>query len=382
MDYLKQLAAEYEGIISVFGVVVGVLGFLFGVWRYFREHVTQENLNQKQTELNDALSRLERLDNFASGLKKCTAEDDISIWTTIPAQVLSQPRVPVLSVGNLKGGVGKTTVVANLASALAKRGLRVLAIDMDFQASLSVALPPNIMPRREDSDGAVSALLGESYDMFHDGRVTGRGVKPFADLSLVRTSFRLADVEDQLFAAFILGRYKLDPRFALAKKLSDQRLKNDFDLVLIDTPPRLTMASINALCASTHVLIPTALTPMSQSGAITFVEYLKKFRDTLCPKLQVLGILPTLTRGTLNGAEDKSLDHLMRMLPGVNVWRDNHIPYRQAIADNLAHNNAEAREKFEKLAEKLVGELGLRTDGKHEGSRVDRSPQFGRAHSS
>ena len=215
MEYLKQLAAEYEGLISVLGVAAGVLGFVFGVWRYFREHAAQKNLGDKQNELDDALSRLKHLDDFASGLKKCSAGDDISIWTAVPAQVSPQPAIPVLSVGNLKGGVGKTTVVANLASSLAKRGFRVLAIDMDFQASLSVALPPAIMPRprREDSDGGVSTLLGESYDMFHDGRVTGRGVKPFADLYLVRTSFKLSDVEDQLFARFILGRYEHDPRF-------------------------------------------------------------------------------------------------------------------------------------------------------------------------
>ena len=142
------------------------------------------------------------------------------------------------------------------------------------------------------------------------------------------------------------------------------------------------MASINALCASTHVLIPTALTPMSQSGAITFVEYLKKFRNTLCPKLQILGVLPTLTRGALNVSEGKSLDNLAQMLAGVHIWRDNYIPYRQAIADNLTQNNADAREKFEKLATKLVEELGLRTDGKHEGSRAYRSSQLDREHSS
>jgi cellulose biosynthesis protein BcsQ len=129
----------------------------------------------------------------------------VSIWTTIPAHVVTPPNAPVVSVGNLKGGVGKTTVVSNLAIALVQAGMRVLAIDLDFQASLSVAVPPGVVPRREVANGGVHALLSESYDMFHDDRITAVGVGKFADLSLVRTSLDLADVEDKLFAAFFLG---------------------------------------------------------------------------------------------------------------------------------------------------------------------------------
>ncbi len=164
----------------------------------------------------------------------------MSIWTTIPAQVAPPAAIPILSVGNLKGGVGKTTVVANLAIALVQAGLRVLAIDLDFQALLSVALPSNVMPRYEIADGGIHILLSEDYGIFHDTRVTALGPGPFSNLSLVRTSFQLADVEDKLFAAFILGEREKDPRFALARKLSDPRLSRDFDLVIIDTPPRLT----------------------------------------------------------------------------------------------------------------------------------------------
>lgn len=306
----------------------------------------------------------------------------MSIWTTVPAQVVTQPAIPVLAVGNLKGGVGKTTVVANLASALVQSGLRVLAIDMDFQASLSVALPPSIMPRYEESDGGINVLLGTSYDMFHDSRVTGRGVGRFSDLSLVRTSFELADVEDRLFAAFVLGQYEADPRFSLAQKLSDPRLERDFDLVIIDTPPRLTIASINALCASTHILIPTALTPMSQSGAVTFAAYLEQFQNTLCQKLEILAVLPTLTRGTLNVDEIKKLAGLAEMLPDVEIWKYHFIPDRQAIADNQVQGHAESREKFQNLAKKVIQALRLSSDGTSESRRTHRSSQFRWSYSS
>ena len=292
----------------------------------------------------------------------------MSIWTTIQAQGVPPPSVPVLSVGNLKGGVGKTTVVANLAIALVQAGIRVLAIDLDFQASLSVALPPSVIPRREIADGGIHVLLNESYDMFHDGRITATGVGPFADLSLVRTSFQLADVEDKLLAAFILGERQQDPRFALARKLSDPRLRQDFDLILIDTPPRLTMGSINALCASTHVLIPTSLTAMSRSGAVTFAEYMKEFRKTLCPSLNALGVLATFTaQGSLSPAEGKALDELQRFVPGIEIWRDIFIPIRQEIANNRVQQNPDSRGRFQFLAQKIIAKLGLGPHGNDEG---------------
>jgi cellulose biosynthesis protein BcsQ len=305
---------------------------------------------------------------------------NVSIWTTIPAHVLPPPEVPVLSVGNLKGGVGKTTIVANLAIALVQHGIRVLAIDLDFQASLSVAIPPGVVPRHEIANGGVHALLSETYDMFQDDRITAVGLGRFAALSLVRTSLELADVEDKLFAAFFLGERERDPRFALARKLADPRLQEEFDIVLIDTPPRLTMASVNALCASTHVLIPTALTALSQSGAVTFAHVLSEFQRTLCPHLHVLGVLATFTvRGTLTDAEERVLDRLESYMPGKPIWRDIFIPVRQDIANNRVQQNPECKGRFDYIARKLIKELGLRRDGNHEGRYAGRGSRTGRA---
>ena len=303
----------------------------------------------------------------------------MSIWTTLAANIVSPPPIPVLSVGNLKGGVGKTAIAANLAVALTLAGYRVLAIDLDFQASLSVALPSNIMPRHEIADGGVHALLNESYEMFHNSQITAKGVTPFSDLSLVRTSLELAEVEDKLFAAFILGERKEDPRFALARKLSDPRLARDFDIVVIDTPPRLTIASINALCASTHVLIPTSLTSVSRSGAVTFAQYLTEFRKSLCPSVRILGVMATFTaNGTLNPAEEKALDQIAAYLPDVDVWRDIFIPVRQVIANNRVLKDPQERERFKYIAGKVAAKLRLNRDGNTHGRDAHRSSQFGR----
>lgn len=282
-----------------------------------------------------------------------------------------------MSVGNLKGGVGKTTIAANLAIALVRSRLRVLAIDLDFQASLSITLPPSVVPRQERADGGIHVLLNESYDMFHDGRITAVGINHFANLRLVRTSFQLADVEDKLFAAFFLGARENDPRFALARKLANPRLKNDFDIVILDTPPRVTMASVNALCASTHVLIPTALTAVAQSGAVTFIEFLSNFRSHLCPQINILGVLPTFTHGNLSPLEDSAIDTLRVNLPGIEIWDDVHIPARQDIANNRVLHNEECRLRFQRLAEKIIDKFELNADGYDEGRRIHRGSRFG-----
>ncbi|MBJ7534457.1 ParA family protein [Rhodomicrobium vannielii ATCC 17100] len=283
----------------------------------------------------------------------------MSIWTTIEAPVVSPPGIPVLVVGNLKGGVGKTTIVAHLSAGLVSRGVRVLAIDLDFQASLSVAFPSGVVPLSSKADGSVNALVRSSYDVFNDWRFCARGHDAFSRLALVPTSLELADVEDLLFARFVLGKHTDDDRFALARKLADPRLSKDFDVVIIDTPPRLTTATINALCACSHVLIPTSLTPLSDSGAVTFAAFLSKFKARLCPRIQILSIVPTLTRGALNFQEQNSVNRIKTALPGVPVWDDVFIPRRQAIADNNI-SNPESREIFGRLAERVKIQLGLR----------------------
>jgi chromosome partitioning protein len=304
----------------------------------------------------------------------------MSIWTTLSAHVMQRPMIPVLSVGNLKGGVGKTSVVANLAIALTLAGYRVLALDLDFQASLSIAMPPNIVPRYENADGGVHALVSESYDMFHNHEVTGMGVAPFAELRLVRTSLELADVEDMLFAAFVLGERNKDPRFALARKLIDPRLARDFDIVIIDTPPRLTMASINAFCASTHVLIPTSLSSVSRSGAVTFVHYLKEFQKNLCPSLEVLGVLPTFTaHEQLDAAEQKVIQQLGSYLIGVDIWENTIIPRRKGIEHNEVLKDRALRGIFERLARKVIAKLGLEPDGNTPRRYAHRGARFGRS---
>jgi hypothetical protein len=73
MDYLNEIASHYESVFNILGSIVGVLGFLFGMWRFFREQRAQKELAEKQRELDHALSRLKHLQNLASGLSHYSA---------------------------------------------------------------------------------------------------------------------------------------------------------------------------------------------------------------------------------------------------------------------------------------------------------------------
>ncbi len=69
MDFLNQLAAHYESLFSALSCFLGIAGFIFGMWRYFREQRAREALGEREQELREALSRLQRLKSFAAEIK-------------------------------------------------------------------------------------------------------------------------------------------------------------------------------------------------------------------------------------------------------------------------------------------------------------------------
>lgn len=73
MEYVNYLGNQYAGLISVVGSVIGVAGFIFGIWRYFREQRTSQALKDSQQKLDNALARLNHLNEFASKLKQYSA---------------------------------------------------------------------------------------------------------------------------------------------------------------------------------------------------------------------------------------------------------------------------------------------------------------------
>ncbi|MDQ3493771.1 MAG: AAA family ATPase [Chloroflexota bacterium] len=210
--------------------------------------------------------------------------------------------VRVISIANQKGGVGKTTTAINLAGSLAEHGYRILCIDMDAQANLTVGLGLN--PRTIDR--SIANVLIDSdvslQDIVVPTQTTGIDVAP-SDIDLSAT-------ENTLFSA--IGR-----EHALREAIAEWA-GGHYDYILIDCPPTLGLLTINALVASESVIIPVQTQYYALKGFNALVNVINQIRNRgLNADLHILGLLPTFFDGrTLLGRD---------MLEELKSMGDHHI---------------------------------------------------------
>lgn len=180
----------------------------------------------------------------------------------------------VISVFNQKGGTGKTTSVVSLSHAFAKKGYRVLAIDLDPQANSTISF--NIGPG--DFVNSIAKVLTDPSmslaSVIVPTRIKGIYCAP-ADPSLGSVDINLASAEDK--------------QFRLKKKVDG--LNAAYDYVFIDCPPSLGLLPINALTASRYVLIPLLAQYLALEGLRHMTVSVEKVKDELNPGLEILGIL-------------------------------------------------------------------------------------------
>ena len=181
----------------------------------------------------------------------------------------------IVSLVNQKGGVGKTTTAVSLAVALARRGQRVLLVDLDPQANATSAL--GVL--RSDRPGVYDALLDETPIDECIVRVEAEGV------DLVPSSAELSGAEVELV-----------PVLARERRLVNalQPVRERYDWVLIDCPPSLGLLTINALTASDSVIIPVQCEYMALEGLSRLMETLELVRRNLNSGLYILGVILTM----------------------------------------------------------------------------------------
>ena len=193
----------------------------------------------------------------------------------------------VISMVNQKGGVGKTTSTVSLGAALAGYGRKVLLVDFDPQGALSVALGMN----PNEMDLSIYNLLTQSDchigDVIVNPRVPG--------LDLVPSNIDLSAAEVQLVSE--VGR-----EYALQRVLAP--IIEDYDIVLIDCQPSLGLLTLNALTASTEVIIPMETEYFALRGVALLKDTIDKVVSRLNPQLRIVGVLPTMyDPRTLHGRE-------------------------------------------------------------------------------
>jgi chromosome partitioning protein len=190
--------------------------------------------------------------------------------------------VKIIAIANQKGGVGKTTTAINLAGSLAEQGYRVLCLDMDPQANLSVGLGLNL---RNIERSIADALVDQSVtldDIIVPTQTPGVDVAP--------STIDLSATENVLFSA--IGREQ-----ALREVLSSP-VAARYDYVLIDCPPTLGLLTINALVASDGVIIPVQTQYYALKGFTALMNVINQIRSKgLNPNLRVLGLLATFYDG-------------------------------------------------------------------------------------
>jgi chromosome partitioning protein len=189
----------------------------------------------------------------------------------------------VIALANQKGGVAKTTTTLNLGVALAERGKRVLAIDLDPQSNLT-------MSQGIDPDDLERSMFDV---LVHKTPIEDIIVQREIDLAVA--SIDLAGAE--LAMSSMIGRER-----ALQKALLP--LRSTYDYVLVDTPPSLGLLTINALTAADSVIVPVQCEYLSLRGLIQLENTLSMIRENLNPDVRIRGILPTMFDGrTLHSRE-------------------------------------------------------------------------------
>jgi chromosome partitioning protein len=184
-----------------------------------------------------------------------------------------KPQAKTIAFANQKGGVAKTTTTLNLAAAFAEAGNRVLCVDMDPQGNLT-------MSQGIDPD----TLDLSMYDVLVH-KTPMREVIRHREVDVACASIDLAGAE--IAMSTMIGRER-----SLQKALAP--IREDYDFILIDTPPSLGLLTINALTAANKVIVPVQCEYLSMRGLIQLQNTLHMIRENLNPEVEIEGILPTL----------------------------------------------------------------------------------------
>lgn len=221
-------------------------------------------------------------------------------------------KATVIACVNQKGGTGKTTTCENLGAGLVMDGKKVLLVDFDPQASLTISLG---FPKPEELPVTVTDMMKKVVD--EESILPGEGVLHHEEgMDLMPSSIELSGMEVSLVNTI--------SRETVLKEYL-QSVERDYDFILLDCSPSLGMLTVNAMAAADTLLIPVQASYLPAKGLEQLLQTVSKVRRQINPKLKIEGILLTMVDARTNDA--KQISELIRSAYGgkIRVY-DTEIP--------------------------------------------------------
>lgn len=244
----------------------------------------------------------------------------------------------VIAIANQKGGVAKTTTTHNLGVALAAKGKRVLLIDLDSQASLtiSVGLEPLEVKR------TIVDVLRK------DGVPVSKCTERISDrLHIVTSIIDLAPMEMELLSR------------ASREKILDRALRpvrENYDFTLVDCPPQLSILTINALSCADGVMIPVKTDYLAYRGLTQLQDSIREIQELINPELKVLGVIATLYEKRV-GDDNEILDALRKEYNLLGVVKRMAVA-KKGVYEGLAvveqTPNSEVSKEYAAIADMMI----------------------------
>ena len=182
----------------------------------------------------------------------------------------------IIAIANKKGGVGKTTTAINLSACLADKGKKVLAVDMDPQGNMTSGLG---LDKEFLEKTVYDMIIGESdiEEVLQKETMENLDVLP-TNIDLSAAEIELIDVENKEFIV----------------RNSIQKIRDNYDFVIIDCPPSLSMLTINAMTTADSVLVPIQCEYYALEGLSQLIHTVELVKDRLNPDLEIEGVVFTM----------------------------------------------------------------------------------------